>query len=92
MSRPENEFPTIDDTRTILDDLAKDGFGGLPVQIIMVPSSTMQALARHYSPEGGVDGKVAAMIEMTPDENGGRIPVCIVNADGFMGTPPMGVQ
>jgi hypothetical protein len=91
MSRPENEFPTINDALAILTDLVKDGFGELPVQIIMTPAGTLQALARHYGPDNKL-GLPVGMIEMTPDENGGRIPVCFISSDGLTGTPAPGVQ
>lgn len=90
MSRPESDFPTIADALAVLRDLDADGFGALPVQIIMAPPSTLMALARHYGRKD-IDAP-AAMIEMTPDENGGRVPVCIISSDGLASTKPLAVQ
>lgn len=46
MAQPENEFPTIRDLRDRLSILIDEGLGELPVQIVVAPDSTMQALAR----------------------------------------------
>lgn len=44
-ARPESEFPTLNDLRACLDELIARGFGELPVQILVVPDSTLQAIA-----------------------------------------------
>lgn len=46
MAQPESEFPTIKDLRDRLSVLVENGLGDLPVQLVVAPDSTMQALAR----------------------------------------------
>jgi hypothetical protein len=80
--RPENEFPTIADLRDGLTRLVDNGLGDLPVQVLVVPDSTMQAIAR----QAGSDGvKPALMIELNYDEGTGRIPVTVVSTDRMQG-------
>lgn len=79
MAKPESEFPTIADLRDRLSDLVERGLGDQPVQIVVVPDSTMQAIAR--SSNGG--GKPALMIEMAG--NGNRLPVAFISAERMAG-------
>ncbi|MGX9392584.1 hypothetical protein ACWX0K_20250 [Nitrobacteraceae bacterium UC4446_H13] len=79
MAKPESEFPTIADLRDRLSELVERGLGDQPVQIVVVPDSTMQAIAR-TSNDGG---KPAIMIEMPGDGN--RLPVAFISADRMAG-------
>lgn len=75
--RPESEFATIADLHAALSDLVGRGFGELPVQVLVVPGSTLQTLARA---EGAVDDdKPALMIEFGGDS--GRFPVSILSTE-----------
>lgn len=75
MSRPENEFPTIQDVHAVLADLIDRGLGGLPVQVLVCPDSTMQALARDAGAKD--DAKPALLIEFDGKE--GRHPVTVLS-------------
>lgn len=55
----EQNFPTIRDLRDRLSNLIDRGFGALPVQIVVAPDSSIQALADAEGPHG----KPAIMIE-----------------------------
>ena len=44
MRRPESDFPTIKHLRDRLTDLIENGLGDLPVQILVVPNSTIEAV------------------------------------------------
>lgn len=79
-ARPENEFPTIKDLRDQLDDLVAKGFGELPVQIVVAPDSTIQALAKAQN----WNGKPATMIEYTRD--GKELGVSFISTDRLAGT------
>jgi hypothetical protein len=46
MRRPESDFPTIKHLRDRLTDVIENGLGDLPVQILVVPNSTIEAVAR----------------------------------------------
>lgn len=79
MAKPESEFPTIADLRDRLSELVERGLGDHPVQIVVVPDSTMQAIVR--SSNGG--RKPAIMIEMPV--NGSRLPVAFISAERMAG-------
>lgn len=79
----ENQFPTIRDLRDKLSELVDQGLGDQPAQIIIVPDSTMQAIARVVAPPGYVHDKPALMIEF--DAVGGRMPVLIYSTDRMSG-------
>lgn len=77
--KPESEFPTIRDLSNGLSMLVSEGLGDLPVQILIVPDSTLQAIARVTV---GVqeDNRPALMIELGGSVEG-RIPVSIMSTD-----------
>jgi hypothetical protein len=84
MARPESDFPTIRDLRDLLSALVDQGLGGLPIQIVVTPNSTIQALARA---DGKGDGTPAIMIEY-PRE-GRDLGVPFITTDRYSGgTPP----
>ena len=62
MAETENTFPTIRDLRDRLGDLVEQGLGELPVQILIVPDSTLQAIARNAGQKD--DAKPALMIDL----------------------------
>jgi hypothetical protein len=72
----EDKFPTIEQLRDRLSDLVGKGFGALPVQILVVPDSTLQAIAR--SLDHPPPNKPALMIDfgevsmISADRLGGR--------------------
>jgi len=72
----ENTFPTIADLHRQLTELIAAGFGALPVQILVAPDSTIQALARHAG--AADDAKPAIMLSYGGDL---RLPVSIISAD-----------
>lgn len=75
-ARPENDFATIRDMRDQLSKLVAGGLGDLPVQILVVPDSTMQAVAISI---GGGNIKPALMIEF--DACGGRMAASMISTD-----------
>lgn len=76
----ENNFPTIRDFRDKLTELVEQGLGEQPVQILIVPDSTIQAIARVTAPDGYDNAsKPALMVEM--DGTDGRMPVLIYSTD-----------
>lgn len=77
-ARPESEFPTIEDARDVLQQLVDKGFGKLPVQVLVVPTSTMIALAR----DAGHAGPKPIMLEMMARE-GADLGVLIASVDGM---------
>ncbi|PWC54360.1 hypothetical protein TSA6c_00385 [Azospirillum sp. TSA6c] len=77
----EQNFPTIADAAAVLADLVKGGYGALPVQIIVVPDTTIQALARAA---GDAGNKPALMLEYGGGE---RLPVCLITASRLPGAP-----
>ena len=81
---PESDFPTIRDLRDRLSGLIERGLGDLPVQIVIAPDSTMQALARSLGGDKYDREKPALMIELTDDETG-RLPVSFVSTDRMSG-------
>jgi hypothetical protein len=84
MAKPENEFPTIRDLRDRLSELVDRGLGDHPVQVVVVPDSTMQAIARDA---GFVDdrGRPVLMAELAGPNDGTRIPVTILSTDRWTG-------
>jgi hypothetical protein len=86
MSEPENRFPTIRDMRDKLSELVERGLGDLPVQLIIVPDSTLQAVARASMPEGTNynPNKPALMIEF--DGVDGRIAVPMMSVEKMQST------
>jgi hypothetical protein len=80
MSRRENEFPTISDARDRLAELVERGFGDLPIQLVIVPGSTLQAIA-------GPRDKPALMIDLLGDP--GRMPVGLISTE-CLSTPNYG--
>lgn len=78
MSRPENEFATIADYQRALTNLVARGFGGLPAQILVVPDSTLQAVANAH---GGGD-KPALMIDLGREDEG-RIAPSLISTERF---------
>ena len=84
----ENSFPTIRDFRDRLNYLVNQGLGDQPVQILIVPDSTMQAISRIVS--AGCDpipDKPALMIEFEGAD--GRMPVLIYSTDRMEGREMM---
>jgi hypothetical protein len=78
--RPESEFPTIRDLRDGLTRLIDGGFGDLPVQIVIVPSSTMEALARDTQGPDYDPAKPALLVELdTPSP--ARMSVTMLSAE-----------
>jgi hypothetical protein len=78
----ENEFPTIADLRDRLSELAERGLGELPVQVLIVPDSTLQAIARDAG--GKDDAKPALMIDLMDDAGNS---VTIMSTDRMSSTP-----
>ncbi len=83
MSEPENRFPTIADLRDELAKLIERGLGDLPVQVLVVPDSTIQALAKTLGPPLA---KPALMIELNYEEGSSRLPVTVVSTDRGQGS------
>lgn len=77
-TKPESDFPTIADLYNGLRPLVEAGLGDLPVQVLIVPDSTMQAIAR----DAGYHGvKPVLMAELNHEEGSGRIPVTVLSTD-----------
>lgn len=79
----ENNFPTIRDLRDTLSELVGLGLGDLPTQLVIVPDSTLQAIARVAAPLGYVHDKAALMVEFEGVD--GRMPVVIYSTDRAQG-------
>lgn len=80
MAEPESTFATIRDVRDRLSELVERGLGDLPTQILIVPDSTLQAIARNSGPDGYDNSrKPALMIDLEGD--GVRMPVCITTVE-----------
>lgn len=80
----ENEFPTIGDFCDVLNKIRSDGFGDLPAQVLVVPDSTIQALARHAGAKD--DDKPALMLLFRSDNSR---PECgLVTTDRMQDTTP----
>jgi hypothetical protein len=63
MSEPPN-LPSIKDLHECLSELIASGVGDLPIQLLIVPDSTLQALARATN-AGHDDTKPALMIDLS---------------------------
>lgn len=77
----ESTFPTLKDARDKLSELIERGFADYPVQILIVPDSTLQAVAKDSAPaEANYDNekKPALMIEF----DGGFL---MTSTDGLSG-------
>lgn len=68
----EATLPTINDLRAVVAELIANGFGELPIQIVVAPDSTLQALARRHANESPV-----LMIEYSAGTE--RQPVSIIS-------------
>lgn len=79
MAETENTFPTIRDIRDRMNDLVEQGLGELPVQILIVPDSTLQAIARNAGQKD--DAKPALMIDLY-DGNGNAVTLAAVERWG----------
>jgi hypothetical protein len=75
----EDKFPTIRDLRDSLSRLIDAGLGDLPVQIVICPVSTMEAVARSTGGPEWDGTKRALMIELGSSD--GRLPTSMVSAD-----------
>jgi hypothetical protein len=82
MAETENKFPTLRDLRDKLSQLVNMGLGDHPAQIIIVPDSTLQAVAKASVPEWAND-KPALMVEF--DGVDGRMPVLVYSTDRMQG-------
>jgi hypothetical protein len=76
----ESEFPTIAQLRDRLSELVDKGFGALPVQIVVVPDSTLQAIARSLQPTAD---RPALMIDLTGADQ--RMAVGLISIDRLSG-------
>ncbi|MCF1502931.1 hypothetical protein L0F51_04015 [Afifella sp. H1R] len=79
--RPENEFPTVKDMSQAIDHLVELGLGDFPVQLLVVPVSTIEAIARTVDPAlpPRPEGKASLMVQL--DGAGeARLPVTILSA------------
>lgn len=74
---PENNFPIISDLCEGLRRLVDGGLGNLPVQVLVVPDSTMQAIGR-VTP-GFDPAKPVMMVEF--DGVDGRIGPAVLSTD-----------
>lgn len=85
--KPENEYPTLRDFRDRLSDLVERGLGDLPAQILILPDSSMQAIARQLYPSSKDDAKPALIIELDSGETplGRRLPVSVISMDRMRG-------
>jgi len=83
MSLPESKFPTLQDLRDGLTRLVDAGIGALPVQVLVVPDSTIQAIARISAPKHDHDNRPALMVELDASED--RLPVTVLSTDRWQG-------
>lgn len=83
---PECNFPTIADLADRMADLVAQGLGAFPVQIVVVPDSTLQAIAKM---NGYAGTKPALMAEMVTEPATPRLPVCVISADRLSGNGGM---
>lgn len=83
MTRPESKFPTIKDVHSVMAELIDEGLGDLPVQVLVAPDTTIQALARHAGATD--DSKPALMLEF--DGKDGRIGVMVMSTERLEQTP-----
>lgn len=83
----EDTFPTIADLHGRLSELMAQGLGELPVQILIVPDSTLQAIARNAGQKD--DDKPALMIDLCSDDGHS---VTLASTDRFSGAARVAVQ
>lgn len=76
----EAMLPTVRDLCAGLSRLVEGGLGDLPVQIIIVPDSTLQAIAR-VTPAPGYDPSTDAAKLVEFDGVDGRLPMMMLTAD-----------
>lgn len=86
MTKPESEFPTVNDLASAIADLIERGLGDLAVQIVVAPDSTMQSLARSLDPNYG--GAPAMMIDLTMGIEG-RLPIAFISTERLGGRQGM---
>lgn len=75
MSKTEDQFPTISDLQSVLADFVANGYGELPVQVLVVPNLTLQTMA--HANGAALGANPALMIEITVDQ--ARHPVSILS-------------
>ena len=85
MAKTENRFPTIRDLRDRLSELVEQGLGDQPVQVLVVPDSTIQVIAQAIGP---ASEKPALMIELAGDDTG-RLPAALISTERLMGNGGM---
>lgn len=78
----ESTFPTIQDYRDLLTKLVDEGFGDHPAQILIVPSSTLDVLAKHA---GATGGRAALMLAY--GNASGRQEACLTTVERLKGMP-----
>lgn len=78
-AKPESQFPTIADARDVLQRLVDKGLGELPVQVLVVPASTLALLAKDA---GHTGSKPALMIEMS-ERDGAEMGILITSAEAM---------
>ena len=79
----ENKFPTIRDLRDRLSELVTQGLGDHPVQVVIVPRTTMHAIASvvRGTCDEPANGRPPLMIELISGGSEGRLPATLVSAD-----------
>ena len=82
----DRNFPTLRDFRDRLASLVDEGLGDLPAQILVLPDSTMQALACHFDPTRKLGTSPALMIDLDNGDAGKRLPVSVLNVDRMSGS------
>ena len=89
--RPESEYPTIRDAYAALAKLIEDGLGDLPVQLLVAPDSTLQAIAGAT----GYRGKPVMMIDLISEPATTRMPFAVISTErlgGRSGMPSKNIQ
>lgn len=76
----EDTFPTIRDASEVLDHLVEKGFGDLPLQFVIVPPSTLAALAKDAGHSGG---QPTLMIEMFA-RDGAEVGLLIASVENLL--------
>lgn len=92
---PESDFPTLRDFRDRLSELVDKGLGELAAQILVVPDSTMQAIASHIDPTRKQGAAPALMIDLDQGNEGRQMPVSLISTDrmsGGVGMPSRRIQ
>lgn len=82
----ESKYPTIHDMHAVLTDMVAKGFGDMPAQLVVVPDSTMQALAKVVA---GHDTESKAALMMDFLVNPDRMPVTIMSTARMGGSGAM---